>query len=485
MNEETTAVAIVGAGPAGLVIGHLLHRAGVPSVLLERRARADLSGLAKAGAIEYRTVQLLTDEGIAGTIGAITVENHRCEFRTPDERVVFDYGAITGGRPHYIYPQHELVVQLTDALVGAGADVRLGTTVSDCRPDGDGVVVSVTDGGGRTGTIRAELAVGCDGLRSAVASAAHRTERRGGGAAGALAGPHRERVPTRSPHDLCGPSERLRGAGAPRGHLHPLLSRGAGSRLPRRLARARVRDELSVRLDVAGRLDDVSFVEPTLVDLRTRMTSPMQQGPVLLAGDAAHLITPAGGKGMNLAIQDAVELAHGLIERLGPRRTRRPARGVLEHPPSGDLADPGVLQLDAPPDPGRVGGRVPRRPTHLRAWRAGRMGPLAPGRSRSWPGGSRMRTPGSTRTDAATAPGRWPDRARRPRRRRRPGTRPGPSGGRSRAARPPRRPCRHSGERTTPRSPSTSGRLVCMAIGRPSAIIFVKSCSVSCCCRTP
>jgi p-hydroxybenzoate 3-monooxygenase len=51
------------------------------------------------------------------------------------------------------------------------------------------------------------------------------------------------------------------------------------------------------------------------------MTSPMQQGPVFLAGDAAHLITPAGGKGMNLAIQDAVELAHGLIERLGPRRS--------------------------------------------------------------------------------------------------------------------------------------------------------------------
>jgi len=57
-----------------------------------------------------------------------------------------------------------------------------------------------------------------------------------------------------------------------------------------------------------------------LLDLRVRVIEPMQQGRLFLAGDAAHLITPAGGKGMNLAIQDGVELAHGLIERFGPRQ---------------------------------------------------------------------------------------------------------------------------------------------------------------------
>jgi p-hydroxybenzoate 3-monooxygenase len=84
-------------------------------------------------------------------------------------------------------------------------------------------------------------------------------------------------------------------------------------------AEARIRDELCLRLDVPGQLDDVAFVEPTLIDLRMRMLTAMQRGRVFLAGDAAHLITPAGGKGMNLAIQDAVELAHGLAEQLGPR----------------------------------------------------------------------------------------------------------------------------------------------------------------------
>ena len=81
---------------------------------------------------------------------------------------------------------------------------------------------------------------------------------------------------------------------------------------------ARVREELTTRLLVPGRLDDVEFIEPSLVDLRMKMTTPMQDGRVFVAGDAAHVITPAGGKGMNLAIQDAVELGHGLIERFGP-----------------------------------------------------------------------------------------------------------------------------------------------------------------------
>ena len=64
----------------------------------------------------------------------------------------------------------------------------------------------------------------------------------------------------------------------------------------------------------------MQFIEPSLVDLRMRMTTPMQDGNVFMAGDAAHVITPAGGKGMNLAIQDAVELAEGFIERFGEDR---------------------------------------------------------------------------------------------------------------------------------------------------------------------
>ena len=81
----------------------------------------------------------------------------------------------------------------------------------------------------------------------------------------------------------------------------------------------RIRDELSARLLVPGRLDRVPFADIGCLDLRVRMAEPMQQGWLFLAGDAAYLITPAGGKGMNLAIQDAIELGGGLIGRFGAR----------------------------------------------------------------------------------------------------------------------------------------------------------------------
>jgi len=124
-----TTVAIVGAGPAGLVAAHLLQRQGIPFVVLERRARSDMEGMAKAGSIDYRTVELLKAVGIAGTIVDFEATNYCCEFRTPNDRVVFDYGSLTGDRPHFIYPQHLLVAHdgghVDVEVVGAnGAEVH-------------------------------------------------------------------------------------------------------------------------------------------------------------------------------------------------------------------------------------------------------------------------------------------------------------------------------------------------------------------------
>jgi p-hydroxybenzoate 3-monooxygenase len=84
----------------------------------------------------------------------------------------------------------------------------------------------------------------------------------------------------------------------------------------------RARTELLTRLGVGGRLKDVPLGDFDLLDMRVRVIEPMQQDPFFLAGDAAHLITPAGGEGMNLVIQDAIELGHGLIERFGPQQDR-------------------------------------------------------------------------------------------------------------------------------------------------------------------
>ena len=164
-------IAIVGAGPAGLVLAHLLHRAGVPFVVFERKPRAELCRLPKAGLIEYRTVRLLEREGIAPSILDFSVENHRCEFRTPAESVVVEYAALTGGRPHYIYPQHQLVQRLCDTLTESDGQVRFGHTVEAVRQHADGVVLAVDGSGGDRSEVACQVAGGCEGSTSPVAAA--------------------------------------------------------------------------------------------------------------------------------------------------------------------------------------------------------------------------------------------------------------------------------------------------------------------------
>ncbi len=158
-------VAIVGGGPAGLVLSHLLWRAGVDHVLLERRTLETVGGAPKAGSIDYRTVEMLQREGLSPAVVRFDAPNGVCEFRSPERRVVFDYGARTGGRPHFILPQHLLVAQLAEALVATGADVRWQTNVTGLVRHDDRVEVH-TD----AGVIEAEYVVGCDGARSAVAA---------------------------------------------------------------------------------------------------------------------------------------------------------------------------------------------------------------------------------------------------------------------------------------------------------------------------
>lgn len=310
---------VVGAGPAGLVVAHLLQREGIPFVVFERQALAELARRPKAGLVEYRTVQLLAREGIAGRIVPFTTENHRCEFRTPEESVLLEYAALTGGRPHYIYPQHQLVQRLCETLIAAGGEVRFGHAVRAVTRDSSGVVLSVQGPDDELPPVRCEAAVGCDGSSSLVAAAMTRARVNEQLLSGRFlvtvaAAPPLDGHTVYAAHPRGFAGQMRRGPAQTRYYLEIPATDTAAD-----WSEQRLRDELTARLGI-GRPLDVPLGEMGILDLRVRVVEPMQQGPLFLAGDAAHLITPAGGKGMNLAIQDGIELAHGLIERFGPKQ---------------------------------------------------------------------------------------------------------------------------------------------------------------------
>ena len=128
--DDVTTVAIVGAGPAGLVAAHLLHARGY-RFRTARTARPVPDGDARQGGGDgvpnRRTAEAV---GLSPSILRFDQTNYCCEFRTPEESVVFDYGTLTGDRPHYVYPQHELVARLCDALVDVDGDIRFGMEVT-------------------------------------------------------------------------------------------------------------------------------------------------------------------------------------------------------------------------------------------------------------------------------------------------------------------------------------------------------------------
>lgn len=319
MGDVAADVVVVGAGPAGLVLARLLQRAGIAVEVVERRSRAELTAKLGAGLIEYRTVELLRTAGIAGVDLDFGLRNGRMEFRTPAASTVFDYGLLTGDRPNYIYPQHELVGALSDAVVADGGDVRFACTVTGARQDADGAVVTLADGaevGGR-------VVVGCEGSHSVVAAAMTGLRTSEEDLPARLVAVIADAPPLEE-HQIYGLHPRGFAGQMRRGpHQTRYYLEASAKDTSADWPEARIRAELAHRLAIHGKLDGVRLGEPTVVDLRVRVHEPMQHGRLFLAGDSAHLITSAAGKGMNLAIQDAVELAAGLVDRFGAARDGR------------------------------------------------------------------------------------------------------------------------------------------------------------------
>jgi p-hydroxybenzoate 3-monooxygenase len=323
VSRQREVVCIVGAGPAGLVVAHLLQRAEVSCIVLERLPADRLRARTKAGMIEQQTIDLLAPHGLAGTILARGARNGVCEFRADGAAFVLDYGALIDSPGHFIYPQHELVAEWAEQLLAAGGQIRFGTCVTGVVQDADGAVVTAAlEATGEPLELVCDAVVVCDGAGSELAAGMAGVEAFEVGypfrwltVIAAVSPPTPRTIYSLHARGFAG--QMRRSSTLTRYMLEVPLADGVGD-----WPDDRIWAELQRRLAVAGRpaLQEGELVERDMLDLRVRVREPMQFGRVFLAGDAAHLVTPAGGKGMNLAIQDAIELAAGLCECYGPGR---------------------------------------------------------------------------------------------------------------------------------------------------------------------
>ena len=313
-----TQVVIVGAGPAGLLLSHLLHLRGIESVVLEARSREYVEHRVRAGVLEQGTVDTLVNSGAGERLLHEGLVHHGIELRFggAGHRIAFE--KLVPGRAITVYGQQEVVKDLIAARLAAGGDIRF--EVSDVELDGiDGErpAVSFRNTSGRT-TIEADFIAGCDGFhgvcRDAIPPGVLRffDKEYPFGWLGALAA-------------VAPSSDELIYASNERGFaLHsmrsPEVSRFYLQVAPDEDIAAwpdqRIWDELAARLEtVPGwKLSTGPLIEKGVTAMRSFVTEPMQFGRLFLAGDAAHIVPPTGAKGLNLAAFDVTVLTEALAE---------------------------------------------------------------------------------------------------------------------------------------------------------------------------
>jgi p-hydroxybenzoate 3-monooxygenase len=309
-----TQVGIVGGGPAGLLLSHLLHREGIDSVVLEARTREHVTHRVRAGVLEQATVDLLVETGLGERLRREGLVHHGIELRWGGASHRIPLTELTG-RSIWIYGQQEVVKDLIDArLAYAGALLFEVSDVSLAGIDGTSPTLRYRHAG-EAHELACDFVAGCDGFhgisRDAIPSAALRVYQNDYPFAwlGVLA-------------DVPPSTDELVYASHERGFaLHSLRSPSV-SRLYLQVEPdadvadwpdARIWAELRTRLAKSGwTLRDGPLVEKNVAVMRSFVVEPMQHGRLFLAGDAAHIVPATGAKGLNLAVHDVRVLARAL-----------------------------------------------------------------------------------------------------------------------------------------------------------------------------
>ena len=319
--SDSVPVVIIGAGPAGLLLAHLLDLEGVESVLLEARSADYVMGRIRAGVLESSTVELLNAAGVGDRLRREGMEHRGIHLQWPEERHHLDFVDLVG-RSVWIYGQTEVTKDLMQAREAAGQESHYEVSeVSLHGLESDRPSVRFVDSDGVRREIVARAVAGCDGFH----------------------GPSRSAIPDRVQQiwehgypyswlgilaDVAPSTDELIYAWHPDGFaLHSMRS----DSVSRLYLQVDADDDIANWSDdriwtaLAARLGDGQHgwhltsgpvLDKGILPMRSFVATPMRHGRLFLAGDAAHIVPPTGAKGLNLAAADVALLSRALVEWL-------------------------------------------------------------------------------------------------------------------------------------------------------------------------
>ena len=324
--RQRTQVGIVGAGPAGLLLSHLLALAGIDSIVVETRSRSYCEARQRAGMLESTTVELLREVGLGRRLDAEGLEHDGIYLQFAGERHHVNFRELTGGRWVTIYAQTEIVKDLIAARVADGAELEFNVTQTEVSQlDSDRPLLSYTDEAGQRHEVVCDAIAGCDGF--------HGVTRRSIPSGGLLTMTERsypygwlgilaQAPPSTDEVIYC----RHQNGFA----LHSMRTPEIGRlylQVPAdedidRWPDDRIWAELRHRMAVPGwELTSGPILEKSITPMRSFVAAPMRYRRLFLAGDAAHIVPPTGAKGLNLAVADVALLAHALDKLLTESET--------------------------------------------------------------------------------------------------------------------------------------------------------------------
>ncbi|MFD9705769.1 4-hydroxybenzoate 3-monooxygenase [Lentzea sp. NPDC059081] len=316
-------MAVIGAGPAGLTLANLIQQSGIDCVVLERASRSHVETRARAGVLEHRSVTMLESLGLADRLLLEADRHGTCEFRVNGQAFQVAYSDLYGGRQHYVYPQQEVVKDLIGSFLAAGGDIQFSVSDVELRNlTSSQPSVVWTSADGVRETLTADFVAGCDGFHGVTRRSIPEgvltefTHQHGIEWLSILAeAPPSTKAIIYALHADGFAGHMLRSPTISRFYLQVPVGTSADDWSDERIWEA-LHKRFALH-DSPWSLTEGKIIEKRVLDMRSHVVEPMSYGRLYLLGDAAHIITPVGAKGMNLAMNDAATFGRALIDFYG------------------------------------------------------------------------------------------------------------------------------------------------------------------------